>query len=872
MSNFITACRNSIPEGIVLLETDGTLPLKKGEKIALFGRGQFEYLKGGSGSGGRVNCPYVITIPDGLKDQVVLDGTVSKFYEKFIRENPYDTGDGWILPTSQKEPLLTEKFVSEAAKRNDTAIFIVYRLAGEDFDIKPDKGGWYLSDEEEKAVELLSRFFKKFVVLVNSANLIDTSWIQKYSVGTVALIWGGGQEGGNGVADMLMGYNPPSGRLSDTIAKSLEDYPAFGCFGDAIKNVHKEDIFVGYRYFETFAKDRVLYPFGYGLNYTQFTQKILSAEKTEERIRLRVLVKNVGDYKGKDVVQAYFSAPQGEIGKPARELIAFKKTKTLFSGEEEEIELSFSLPEMASYDDSGKSGFAYSWVLEKGTYRIFVGQNVREAKEAFVFDLSETVCVNECEQALAPTEEFERMAAKNGVLSYEKVPTAKYSLKDRMRRNLPNEIPYTGDRGITLQQVKNAEFSLDEFVAQFTAEELSYLTKGEGMSSTKAPLPGTASCFAGVAKPFFLHGVPVISTCDGPSGIRLECNVPATSIPMGTLIACAWSPEAFKEIFAGFAEEMLKYHIDFNLGPGMNIHRYPLCGRNFEYFSEDPHLTGVYATMIAKTFFDKGVFCTLKHFAVNSQEFRRASENEVVSERALREIYLKGFEKAVKSGCVRGIMTSYNRINGISSPSNYDLIAHVLRKEWGYQGFVMTDWWTGIDDLEKGTFSGKNIAAMIEAETDTFMVVPDATRYDDDLLSEYQNGRITLGQLQKTAKNILSVAMESHAFSRGRTAFEENDFSLAKDTVYETNEVKDGAKVTLSVPSGEYVAELTYNIEGVSLAQMTIKVFIDKKDAIILIVNKTEGEDKTTRFRVLVSENSTLWIEGEGIKSLKLLK
>ena len=317
---------------------------------------------------------------------------------------------------------------------------------------------------------------------------------------------------------------------------------------------------------------------------------------------------------------------------------------------------------------------------------------------------------------------------------------------------------------------------------------------------------------------------------------------------------------------------MLRYHIDINLGPGLNIHRHPLCGRNFEYFSEDPYVTGRYATMIAKALFEQGVYCTLKHFAVNSQEFERGSENEVVSERALREIYLRGFEMAVRSGYVRSIMTSYNRINGLASSGNYDLTTKVLRNEWGYNGFVMTDWWSCIDDLKKGTFTIKNLTAMVEAQTDIFMTVPDAIYYDDDMKENIENGRLSLAQLQRIAKNILTFTMQSHAFARGQEAFMENDFSLVKDSIYETQEVQNGGVVHPNVPAGTYVAEIVYNTKGDVLAQMTVRIFVDKKDAIILILNETNGEDAITRCRVVLSENSSLWIEGEGIRSLKLMQ
>ncbi len=868
---FAKHCRDAIPEGIVLLENENILPLRKNEKVAIFGRAQFEYLKGGSGSGGRVNCSYVAQIPESLNEHVNIDSRVSEFYKDFIQKNPYDSGDGWQLPTCQKEAVIEEDFIKLIAESNETAIYILQRMAGEGYDLAVGEGGWLLSNEENNVIKLLSKHFRRFIVLVNSAGIIDMSWVKTYDIKAVALIWGGGQEGGKGVADMLMGINPPSGRLTDTIAKNIEDYPAFKNFGDADKNVHTEDIFVGYRYFETFCKNAVLYPFGYGKNYTTFKQTLISCGRKENFINLQFSVENVGKYIGKEVIQVYFSAPQGMLGKPSRELIAFKKTKLLKPNENQILNISFDISQMACYDDCEKTQFPYSYLLEKGCYRIFAGSNVRDAEEIFSFELNENVCVQKCKRLLTPVEKFDRMIATENGIAYEAAPICDNKNPHKGTESLC-EITYTGNRGISLQQVKENEYTLDEFIAQFTAEELSYLAKGEGMSSPKAPLPGTASSFAGVAKPFFEHGVPVVSTCDGPAGMRIECAVPATSIPMGTLLACAWAPELFEGLFDCFVDEMLKYHIDVNLGPGMNIHRHPLCGRNFEYFSEDPLITGSYASMIVKRFALKGGYSTLKHFAVNSQEFERGKENEVLSERALREIYLKGFEMAVKTGYVRSIMTSYNRINGVSACSNHDLITKILREEWGYTGFVMTDWWTAIDDYQKGTFSSDNLAAMIEAQTDVFMPVPNTMNHTDDLIEQIRSGRISLALMQRMAKNVLNFVIQSHAFSRGKVAFEENDFSNISESIYETDEVQNEKIVTPGVSAGAYIAEITYNAEGDLLAQMTVKIFIDKNDAIVLILNKTDGKDAKTRCRVLLSENSSLYISGEGIKSLKLLQ
>ena len=404
------------------------------------------------------------------------------------------------------------------------------------------------------------------------------SWVRKYNIGTVAYIWQGGQEGGAGTVDALMGDVAPSGRLTDTIAVSVDDYPSDDCFGDEIKNIHKEDIFVGYRYFETFAKDRVLYPFGYGLGYTTFSQEVTDVKKDGDNITISLTVKNTGDYSGKDVVQVYSSAPQGALGKHARELVAYKKTKLLQKGESEQITLKINVCALASYDDCQKTDYPFAWVLEGGEYNIFVGQNVRDAKNVFAFTMPETRCVKQCVQALAPTEEFCRMVNRGGKPDFEKATLKQYDLADRIKQNLPEALEITGDKGITLQDVAAGKNSLDQFTAQFDAESLCQIVRGEGMSSPKATYPGTASCLAGVTKVWNDKGVPVITTCDGPSGIRMESGMQAACIPVGEVLACAWAPVLFENIFVGLAYEMKGFDVDVLLGPGMNIHRSALCG------------------------------------------------------------------------------------------------------------------------------------------------------------------------------------------------------------------------------------------------------------------------------------------------------
>lgn len=885
IKTFARLCRAAVPEGIVLLESDGALPLKEGENVALFGRGQFEYVKSGTGSGGRVNCDYVTNIFDELKKRVSLDGETLEFYREYVKENPFDAGNGWRALPSQKQSVPSEDLVKRAAARCEKAIFVLCRACGESYDSEAVKGDWFLSEEEEATIALLSKTFRRLIVLINGGNLIDLNWIKKYSVGTAAFVWQGGQEGGAGTVDALLGDVPPSGRLADTAARDLAAYPSSKNFGDTEENVHVEDIYVGYRYFETFDKDAVLYPFGYGLSYTRFEQTVKAAEKSGDSISLCVSVKNVGEYSGKDVVEVYFEYPKTALGAPDRQLIAFKKTELLKAGEETEILLTIDEKDMAAYDDCGLSGEKYCYVLEAGEYGVYVGKNVRDAQKAFSFEEKKLRVVKRCKQALAPEKAFDRLTRAG----YSPAPTAEFDLAKRVREALPKEIEVTGDRGIVLQDVASGKATMDEFVAQFDEKALFKIVRGEGMSSPKAPVPGTASCFAGTNKTWRNKGVPVVTTCDGPSGVRMESSARATCIPTGSLIASSWSPEAYDGIFDCFAEELAGYDVDVILAPGVNIHRHPLCGRNFEYYSEDPYLAGQFAAKVAEKFTNRGVYATLKHFAVNSQETNRAAENEVLSERAAREIYLKVFEIAVKSGYVRAIMTSYNRINGVSAASNYDLLATILRGEWGYDGLVMTDWWTLVDDAERKTHTTNNLAEMVRATNDVYMVTPDSETYQDNQAEAFSAGRLTMGELQFCAKNILRFALQTLAFRSGRTgdfedlsAYDELLFKddLTKkefrDAVNEDTYVYHGMRlkdVQTALPKeGFYCAEITYAIDGDVLEQHSVGFSVDKKEPTRLVLGGTAGKASTTRFKLYLKQDSTLSFPDECVKEFAVYR
>ena len=716
---------------------------------------------------------------------------VADAYQEWLKSNPFDNGGGgWAAePWNQKEMPISLPFAQKAAEKSGKALFIVGRTAGEDKDNVDAQGGYRLTDEEMENLRAVCSAFKQVIVLLNVANIIDMSWMKDPAVvpslKAVVYIWQGGMEGGNGVADVLTGKIPVSGKLTDTIAYELADYPSTANFGDDNSNTHVEDIYVGYRYFETFAPERVMYPFGFGLTYTTFTIETEKAESTADAINFQVKVTNTGDYAGKEVVQIYLCAPQGKLGRPARELVAFAKTGLLQPGQMQKLELSVPVSRLAAYDDGGVTGEKSCYVLEAGTYVFYVGNSVRDVKEVSVdakagYEVADLTVVERLEEAMAPTENFERMkpgkaqTKEDGSvvyeLTYEKVPTRTIDLAKRIKDRMPQTIPQTGNQGIVLKDVAEGKATLEQFIAQLTDQELATLVRGEGMSSPKVT-PGTASAFGGLGDSLYDYGIPVGCTSDGPSGIRMESGLKATQIPIGTLLACTWDIPLVEELYVLEGKELLGNEIDTLLGPGMNIHRNPLNGRNFEYFSEDPYVTGSMASAQTRGIKKGGSAGTIKHFAVNSQEKRRFQVDSVVSERALREIYLKGFEMAVKEGEASSIMTSYNRINGYHAASSYDMTTTILRGEWGFKGMVMTDWWANMNDpVEKGEGTRQNTAAMIRSQNDVYMVVNnnggEINSMGDNTIEGLEKGWVTVGELQRSAMNICNFLMHAPVFSR----------------------------------------------------------------------------------------------------------
>ncbi|MCR5101245.1 MAG: glycoside hydrolase family 3 C-terminal domain-containing protein [Butyrivibrio sp.] len=871
---FAKVVRRAVAEGIVLLKNDNSvLPLKEGTRIALFGRSQFNYYKSGTGSGGMVNTKYVTGVYEALSSdkRFVINNGLRSLYEDWIKDNPFDAGIGWAAePWFQKEMQITEDIAERAAMDSDVAIILIGRTAGEDQDNSNEKGSFLLTDDEEEMMLRVTKAFEKTIVLLNVGNVIDMSWVEKYNPMAVAYIWQGGQEGGNGVLDFLAGDVNPSGRLTDTIARDINDYPSTANFGGKKCNVQKEDIYVGYRYFETFAREKVLYPFGYGLSYTDFKITTDTFGYSENKVFIKVLVENTGSCKGQQVVQIYVSKPQGLMGQPYRELVGFGKTRELEPSESQYLEFSIDRYSIASYDDSGITGNKSAYVMENGTYSFFAGANVRDAQFSGGIYLNETIVVEQLQEEMAPVESFERMKPLlqddgSYKLCYESVPCATISPEEIRVENLPKEL-HTDKEGLKLEDVYDKKCSMEDFIAQLSDEELCCIVRGEGMSSPKVT-PGCGGAFGGVTDRLLERGIPIGCCSDGPSGIRMDSGKKAFAMPNGTCLACAWNLELTEKIYEWEGLELRKNKIDVLLGPGMNIHRSPLNGRNFEYFSEDPVVTGKNAAAQLRGMHKVNVTGTIKHFAMNTQESGRHTVEHIASERAIREIYLKGFEIAVKEGNAHAVMTTYGSVNGYYTSSNYALVTRILREEWGFKGIVMTDWWA------KGGRSGKgdatDMASIIKAQNDLYMVTSSAgdNTNKDNLEESLNNGIITRAELQRSAVNICSFILEKPVFKRFierdneldvQLALEIDDDEMEFDNIFDCrigesgigyideNEIKTGKGKTNMVSvsfkeRGDYKLSMMVRANSVSeLAQIPLSIFRDKE--LVKMVTLTGGD------------------------------
>ena len=729
--------RELAEEGIVLLKNENVLPIKADQKVSVFGRVQHDWFYVGYGSGGDVHAPYEVSFFDGLKNAgITYNETLKSVYDSWCEkdENEADHGYWGHWPYFYDEMPLEDKVVEEAQKESDLAIVIIGRAAGEDRENKLEEGSYYLTQVERDMLAKVTNTFEKTVLIMDCGNVIDMSFVEEYKLSAIIYAWQLGQENANALGNILAGKTSPSGKLSDTIARTYEDYPSAANFGGKEFNNYAEGIYVGYRHFVTRAKDKILYPFGFGLSYTSFSvDSSLIADTT-----VKCTVINTGAYAGKEVVQVYVEAPKGKLKKAKKVLVGYAKTSLLLPGESQELTISFDQSDFASFDKKGVTGYPHAFVLEAGEYGVCVGTDSITNEKIGGFGISETVCVQQCHDISRKTR------------------------KSRILVDMPVEIAQTGDQGIKLIDVKNGLHTMEEFVAQLSDEELCDINRGEGAMSSALGTKGNAGAYAGITESLRQKGIPAIITADGPAGLRISRYT--TLLPCGTAIACSFNEELVEELFELVGNEATHFGVDVNLAPGMNIHRNPLCGRNFEYYSEDPFLSGHIAAAMVRGIQKGGAVACPKHFACNNQEYNRNHNDSRVSEQALREIYLKNFEYCVKLGKPGNLMTSYNKVNGVWSHYNYDLVTTVLRKEWGYEGNVITDWWmrkSASPEFPKL----RNNAYRIRAQVDVLMpgnmsYVKQKYSFDKELYKSLKSGKgISRAELQRTAINVLRFAM-----------------------------------------------------------------------------------------------------------------
>lgn len=815
--------RSLAAESMVLLRNvRNTLPLLGSEEepvsLAVFGVGQIYTVKGGTGSG-NVNNLKTVSLLEGLTatDSLQVDGLLARKYRTWGLSHENLCVEGFMEPKGYYNPemVLTDEEVRSFAAVNDAAIMVLTRVAGEGADMRAEPGMIYLTEDEKHLMDQITGCFEKTILLLNTAGYIE---LGAYATRFSAVLFMGlpGQDAG-AVADVLTGKVMPSGHLTDTWPVCYTQFPTAGDYSEKhfngnvnttmgqtqeqINVSYADDIFVGYRYFDTFNQD-VLYPFGYGLGYGKTEITAYSMAVTGDQVTVTATVENTGNvYAARQVVQVYVSCPEGRLEQPLQKLCAFGKTKLLLPGESETLTLEFYLKDVASFDEQ-----RYSFVLEKGYYDVRLGTDSRSTMVAGSVYLPTDVTTLVLSDRLGHVPEDFKVLSARGVQRYsypeeaEELAFARaHAVRVSAREFRTVQQKYSGPvrplrRGQTdlrLKDVYDGNCSLREFVASMDASDLCKLVCGIGMDLSGMPesmqqdpdfhppfdgmlgsggmkVPGAAGETADL---WDKYGIPPVSLADGPAGIRISQKVKdengevlrqqlCTAFPVGSLLACSWDEQLLETMGQAVAREMVEYGVDIWLAPGMNIHRNPLCGRNFEYFSEDPMLTGVCAAAITRGVQKSGVGVTIKHFAGNNQETLRANSNDIVSQRALREIYLRGFEIAVKQAQPYCVMTSYNDINGMPSANNYDLCTAVLRDEWGFRGLVMTDWGGGISMPALSMCAGND---MIQpGGPSVVQEIADALASEDNVqnrgLAAYGE-KLTLAQLQNCALHILGVIL-----------------------------------------------------------------------------------------------------------------
>ena len=816
--------REAAAEGFVLLKNEAqTLPLKPGTKIGLYGAGAVRTIKGGTGSGD-VNNRYNVNIYDGLKnagyeitsvewlegyDRGYLAARESWKAEIFRKLTEECNGNFFEAYSTTPFSMPAGAAIDEAAAKEDGAeigMYVIARIAGENADRRDEAGDYYITEEERAQIAALCEAYEKVILVVNTGGLIDLAFTDEFpNITAVLQFVQAGQEGGNALADVISGKVTPSGKLVDSWALDYMDYPNAAYFshksGDVYREEYREGIYVGYRYFDTFDVP-VRYSFGYGLSYTEFDLKVTGISKQisaqgKPTLSVSVDVINTGAaYSGKEVVQVYVSCPQGKLPKEFRRLAAFGKTKLLAPGETQSLTLSMDLYQLASYSEEQAA-----WLLETGTYGIWVGNALSTAALCGTFVLDETKILVQCEHICPLKESLEELQPDKAKL--EEKQTA--WLRKAEERKLPKvqisakELP---TETVVYEKLQDQyPGRAGEIVDQLSTEELIALATGDpakdqgasALGSAGQTVPGAAAETVTVAEkaPYYVASIVL---ADGPAGLRLRSEYQVredgsidggdfldgfengyfaepkeskgivyhqycTAIPVGTLLAQSWNLELMHTLGRMIAGEMNEFEVTLWLAPGMNIHRNPLCGRNFEYYSEDPLLAGSMAAAMTQGVQSiPGCGTTIKHFACNNQEDNRMGSDSILSERTLREIYLKGFETAIRSAQPMAMMTSYNLINGVHAANNYDICTKAARDEWGFAGAIMTDWTTTTDS----TAGECTAAGCMKAGND--MVMPGDMRDHASIRQALEDGTLDIRELKRCVYHTIKIILQSNQY------------------------------------------------------------------------------------------------------------
>ena len=786
-------------EAVVLLKNDGALPFKT-KKIALYGSGATKTIKGGTGSG-EVNERHSVTILEGLQnrgfeissmnwiedyDSGFVDAQKAYKEEKKKRVNILKPDsimqmlfDNFRPPVGRP---VTEQDVADSD--TDSCVYVISRQAGEGGDRKAEQGDLYLTDEEKENIRFCAQHYANFVLVINCGSAMDMAFVDEIpEINAILYICQLGTEGGNAFADLVSGVVTPSGKLSDTWAKRYTDIPFAEEYsylnGNLKEEYYQEGIYVGYRYFDSFGVEPA-YPFGYGLSYTDFSLQSAGVTLDGTTVTVKANVTNSGSaFAGAEVAQLYVSAPNGAMHKEYQQLASFEKTDVLAPGARQELNLSFDIRTIASYREADGC-----YVLESGEYILRLGNSSRNTVPVGAVCIEEEVIVSRhCH--ICPLEQpIDELKAE---------PFAAETLP----LGLPRLILNPADIETVTYTYDKPEICPDERVQKFlsglTLDEMAEIVVGIGMfgGETRFNLPGSVG---NTTSKFWDRGLANVALCDGPAGLRIQKRSTVdskgkvkpvemalsifdsfpdfikkfmvgnpdkdtviyqycTAFPVANALAQTWNKGLMENVGNAVYREMKEYGCTYWLAPALNIHRNPLCGRNFEYFSEDPRLSGTMAAAITRGVQqEEGFYVTVKHYACNNQEDNRNYVSSNLSERALREIYLRGFEYTVRDGGAKSVMTSYNRVNGVYSPNSHDLCTKVLRNEWGFDGVVMTDWFS----TNKG--QADNALAMAAGND---LIMPGGGSFKRAILAGVKSGRISEDDVRRCCANVVKSILNS---------------------------------------------------------------------------------------------------------------